>query len=118
MITRATLPPAQPDVLARKKLPIGIHTFRTIREDDCYCYCYCYCVDKSDRAVDLIKTGKTYFLSRPRRFGTSLFFDLLKELVDGNQALLTGLAAEPLWSRSTRPADIWSGLTSRRFSTE
>jgi len=82
-VTSATLP--------RRKLPIGIQTFREIREDNCYY------VDKSGMAVDLIQTGKAYFLSRPRRFGKSLFLDTLKELFEGNQALFTGLAAEPVW---------------------
>ncbi len=77
--------------LPRKKLPIGIQTFREIREDNCYY------VDKSGMAVDLIQTGKAYFLSRPRRFGKSLFLDTLKELFEGNRALFTGLAAENQW---------------------
>ncbi|WP_218919430.1 ATP-binding protein [Rhodoferax antarcticus] len=85
-----------PTVLPRKKLPIGIQTFREIREDNCYY------VDKSGMAVDLIQTGKAYFLSRPRRFGKSLFLDTLKELFEGNRALFTGLAAEPVWDWSRK----------------
>jgi hypothetical protein len=77
--------------LPRKKLPIGIQTFREIREDNCYY------VDKTGMAVDLVQTGKAYFLSRPRRFGKSLFLDTLKELFEGNRALFAGLAAEPVW---------------------
>ena len=50
----------------RKKLPIGIQTFREIREDDYYY------VDKTPLAHRLIEGGKYYFLSRPRRFGKSL----------------------------------------------
>jgi hypothetical protein len=85
-------PTAAPSpALARKKLPIGIQTFREIREDNCYY------VDKTGMAVDLVQTGKAYFLSRPRRFGKSLFLDTLKELFEGNRALFTGLAADPLW---------------------
>ena len=80
----------------RRKLPIGIQTFREIREDNCYY------VDKTGMAVDLVRTGKAYFLSRPRRFGKSLFLDTLKELFEGNRALFTGLAAEPLWDWGTR----------------
>ena len=77
--------------LPRRKLPIGIQTFREIREDNCYY------VDKSGMAVDLVQTGKAYFLSRPRRFGKSLLLDTFKELFEGNKALFGGLAAEPLW---------------------
>ena len=82
--------------LVRKKLPIGIQTFREIREDNCYY------VDKTGLAVDLVQTGKAYFLSRPRRFGKSLFLDTLKELFEGHRALFSGLAAEPLWDWSTK----------------
>jgi len=45
------------------KLPAGIQTFETIRTEG-----YIY-VDKTRYFVDLIDTGKVYFLSRPRRFG-------------------------------------------------
>ncbi|OIN91056.1 MAG: hypothetical protein AUJ20_12535 [Comamonadaceae bacterium CG1_02_60_18] len=75
----------------RRKLPIGIQTFREIREDDCYY------VDKTGFAVDLFERGKYYFLSRPRRFGKSLFLDTLKDLFEGHQELFTGLAAETRW---------------------
>jgi hypothetical protein len=37
-------------------------------------------VDKTAFALQLITQGKYYFLSRPRRFGKSLFLDTLKEL--------------------------------------
>lgn len=51
----------------KKKLPIGIQTFREIREEGYYY------VDKTAFALQLITQGKYYFLSRPRRFGKSLF---------------------------------------------
>ncbi|MEB3298746.1 MAG: AAA family ATPase, partial [Candidatus Sericytochromatia bacterium] len=47
----------------RKKLPLGIQTFREIRENGHYY------VDKTAMALRLIAGGKHYFLSRPRRFG-------------------------------------------------
>ncbi|MEA3640909.1 MAG: ATP-binding protein, partial [Lamprobacter sp.] len=43
-----------------------------------------------------------YFLSRPRRFGKSLFLDTLAELFSGHQALFTGLEAEDHWDWSRR----------------
>ena len=76
----------------RKRLPIGIQTFREIREDDCYY------VDKTPFALLLVNQGKSYFLSRPRRFGKSLFLDTLKELFEGNQALFKGLYADTRWN--------------------
>ena len=78
--------------MARKKLPIGIQTFAKIREDDAYYY-----VDKTAFALRLIAQGSHYFLSRPRRFGKSLFLDTLKELFEGNAPLFSGLHAESAW---------------------
>ena len=46
--------------------PVGIQSFEEIRKGD-----YCY-VDKTAQIYQLVKTGKYYFLSRPRRFGKSL----------------------------------------------
>ena len=71
--------------LPRKKLPIGIQTFREIREGDYYY------VDKTPLALQLLDAGKYYFLSRPRRFGKSLLIDTLAELFAGSRALFQGL---------------------------
>lgn len=76
---------------ARKKLPIGIQNLREIRTENHYY------VDKTALALKLIQDGKHYFLSRPRRFGKSLFLDTLKELFEGNEALFQGLAVQPQW---------------------
>jgi hypothetical protein len=54
-------------------------------------------VDKTQLALNLIQGGKYYFLSRPRRFGKSLFLDTLKELFEGNQPLFKDLAVHPHW---------------------
>lgn len=48
---------AFPPALARRKLPIGIQNLREIREEG-----HCY-VDKSGMAIDLIASGKAYFLT-------------------------------------------------------
>ena len=71
--------------LPRRRLPIGIQTFRKLREQDCYY------VDKTAFIERLLRGGTHYFLSRPRRFGKSLFLDTLKELFEGNEALFAGL---------------------------
>lgn len=81
---------------AKRALPIGIQTFRKIREEDFYY------VDKTGLALRLIAEGSQYFLSRPRRFGKSLFLDTLAELFEGNAALFNGLAAERRWDWSRR----------------
>jgi len=82
--------------MQRKKLPIGIQTFRKIREGDFYY------VDKTGFALRLIDEGSHFFLSRPRRFGKSLFLDTLAELFGGNEALFEGLAAHRCWDWSRR----------------
>jgi hypothetical protein len=57
--------------MQRKRLPIGIQNLAEIREGGYYY------VDKTGFALRLIEQGKYYFLSRPRRFGKSLFLDQL-----------------------------------------
>jgi len=79
----------------RKKLPIGIQTFRKMREDDYYY------VDKTPLALRLIEEGSHFFLSRPRRFGKSLFLDMLGELFAGSEALFQGLYAQDRWDWAT-----------------
>ena len=71
--------------MVRRRLPIGIQTFRKLREQDCYY------VDKTAYIERLLQEGTHYFLSRPRRFGKSLFLDTLKELFEGNEELFAGL---------------------------
>ena len=82
--------------MTRQKLPIGIQTFAKLREDDCYY------VDKTAFALKLIDEGTHYFLSRPRRFGKSLFLDTLAELFTGNEPLFRGLYAHERWDWRTR----------------
>ena len=62
-----------------------MQTLRELREQDCYY------VDKTAYVERLLREGKHYFLSRPRRFGKSLFLDTLKELFEGSEDLFEGL---------------------------
>ena len=82
--------------MKRKRLPIGIQTFQKIREEDHYY------VDKTPFAWKLIAEGTHYFLSRPRRFGKSLFLDTLGELFAGNEPPFRGLAIHDRWDWSRR----------------
>ncbi|BAI79854.1 conserved hypothetical protein [Deferribacter desulfuricans SSM1] len=74
-----------------KKLPVGIQSFRKIREEN-----YIY-VDKTKEAYELVNNFTYVFLSRPRRFGKSLFLDTLKELFEGNKKLFEGLYIYDKW---------------------
>lgn len=78
------------------KLPIGIQAFRKIRNQG-----YRY-VDKTDFAAKLLQGGQSYFLSRPRRFGKSLFIDTLRELFEGSEELFRGLSIHGDWDWSVR----------------
>ena len=82
--------------MQRLKLPIGIQTFREIREDGHYY------VDKTPHILRLVEGGKHYFLSRPRRFGKSLLLDTVKELFAGSRELFAGLHAENHWDWEVR----------------
>ena len=95
--------------IARRKLPIGIQTFREIRED------HCYYVDKTAYIGRLVDEGKHYFLSRPRRFGKSLFLDTLKELFEGNEPLFEGLAIHERWDWSVRHPVLRLDFSSGNF---
>ena len=80
----------------KRKLPIGIQTFREVREDNCYY------VDKTAYIRQLLDEGKHFFLSRPRRFGKSLFLDTCKELFESNEPLFEGLYIHDRWDWSVR----------------
>lgn len=72
------------------KLPIGIQNFHDLREKN-----YKY-VDKTRILHKLVDSGKYYFLSRPRRFGKSLFLSTLEAYFLGQKHLFAGLAIENL----------------------
>jgi hypothetical protein len=74
-----------------KKLPLGIQNFPEIRRDD-----YVY-IDKTPLALKMADSGKYYFLSRPRRFGKSLFLDTLKCLFEARKDLFKGLFVYDKW---------------------
>ena len=69
------------------KYPVGIQTFEDIREKG-----YLY-IDKTKYIVDFREKGmKFVFLSRPRRFGKSLFASTLQAYFEGRKELFEGLA--------------------------
>ena len=72
------------------KYPIGIQNFGEVRRDG-----YAY-VDKTALMYKLVSEGKYYFLSRPRRFGKSLFLSTLEAYFEGQKELFEGLAVSRL----------------------
>jgi len=77
-----------------KKLPIGIQTFSKIREDD-----YIY-IDKTNIIYEMLEDYQYVFLSRPRRFGKSLFLDTLKNIFEAKKEYFNDLAIEDKWDWS------------------
>lgn len=73
-----------------RRLPIGVQSFSSLR-DGGFVY-----VDKTKYIHDLVQKSKQYFLSRPRRFGKSLFLSTLKAYWEGKKELFTGLAIAEL----------------------
>ena len=70
--------------------PVGIQSFEEIRKGN-----YIY-IDKTEYIYELVKSGKYYFLSRPRRFGKSLLISTLEAYFLGKKELFKGLAMEKL----------------------
>ncbi len=74
-----------------KKLPIGIQTFEKLITSNYYY------VDKTSFIKQLTQEGEYYFLSRPRRFGKSLFLSTIKAAFQGKKDLFQGLYLENSW---------------------
>jgi Predicted AAA-ATPase. len=94
-----------------KLLPIGIQTFEKIRNSNYYY------VDKT-MFVKKLENGGYYFLSRPRRFGKSLFLDTLKEAFSGNKELFKGLYLYDNWDWEKRYPIIKLDLSQAYPDTE
>ena len=71
-----------------RKLPIGVQSFKVLRNDR-----YLY-ADKTKYLFQLVTSGRVYFLSRPRRFGKSLFLSTLAAYFLGQKELFKGLYLE------------------------
>ncbi len=69
-------------------LPIGVQDFKSLRKDG-----FLY-IDKTQFLYRLVHKGKVYFLSRPRRFGKSLFLSTLAAYFSGEKELFKGLYIE------------------------
>lgn len=94
-----------------KKLPVAIETFSEIRSNN-----YIY-VDKTQYALGLINSGKYFFLSRPRRFGKSLFLNTLRCIFEGREALCENLKIHDQYDWTKRFPVIDINLTMGVSST-
>lgn len=70
--------------------PIGLQSFKKIRENG-----YLY-IDKTSYIPLLLQNGQYKFLSRPRRFGKSLFISTLEAFFKGERELFAGLDVDKL----------------------
>ena len=76
--------------MASKRYPLGIQTFSEIVKGN-----YFY-ADKTAIVYQLAHYAKFHFLSRPRRFGKSLFVSTLQAYFEGKKELFKGLAIEQM----------------------
>lgn len=79
------------------KYPIGIQDFEKLRLGN-----FVY-VDKTEFVEKLLNGGSNYFLSRPRRFGKSLFISTLKYFFLGRKDLFAGLHIESKVNQEAKP---------------
>lgn len=94
------------------KYPIGIQNFGEIRRNG-----YAY-VDKTALLYKLVSEGKYYFLSRPRRFGKSLFLSTLESYFSGEKDLFEGLTVSALEHEWTSYPILHLDLNSREYKDE
>lgn len=95
-----------------KLYPIGIQNFESLREDQ-----YLY-IDKTKLVYELAKTGRYYFLSRPRRFGKSLLISTLEAYFQGKKELFQGLAMENLEKDWIEYPVLHLDLNARKYNDE
>mgnify|MGYP000439268327 FL=1 len=95
----------------RRKFPIGIQSFKSLRQDN-----YLY-VDKTALVYELANSGKPFFLSRPRRFGKSLLLSTLEAYFRGQKELFKGLAIEELEEDWLTYPVLHLDLNARKYST-
>ena len=79
-----------------RKIPIGVQSFEDLRKKN-----FLY-ADKTEYVFRLANFGKVYFLSRPRRFGKSLFLSTLEAYFLGKKELFKGLYIEEAEENRTK----------------
>ncbi len=95
--------------MASKRYPLGIQTFSEIVRGN-----YFY-ADKTAIVYQLAHYAKFHFLSRPRRFGKSLFVSTLQAYFEGRKELFKGLAIEKLEKEWTAYPVIYLDLSCGKY---
>ena len=75
-------------VQRKRKYPVGVQSFESIRKDG-----FLY-IDKTPLIYKMITEGKPYFLSRPRRFGKSLLVSTLAAVFEGRRDLFEAFTTD------------------------
>ena len=97
--------------MSSKIYPIGVQNFESLRNDG-----YFY-IDKTAMVYQLVKTGRYYFLSRPRRFGKSLLISTLEAYFQGKRELFEGLAMEKLEKDWVKYPVLHLDLNTEKYDT-
>ena len=97
--------------MSDKIYPIGIQNFESLRQDG-----YLY-IDKTALIYKMVKTGRYYFLSRPRRFGKSLLISTLEAYFQGKRELFEGLAIEKLEKDWIKYPILHLDLSAQKYDT-
>ena len=95
-----------------QNLPIGMQSFESIRQNN-----FLY-IDKTKHIYSLANSNRYYFLSRPRRFGKSLFLSTLKAYFLGKKELFKGLYIETVEKQWIEYPVIYLDLNSGIYTTE
>ena len=95
----------------KRNYPVGIQNFEEIRKGN-----YLY-IDKTALIYRLVKSGKYYFLSRPRRFGKSLLISTLEAYFQGKKELFEGLAMNTLEKEWTEYPILHLDLNTKKYET-
>jgi len=94
------------------RYPIGLQTFADAITKD-----YLY-IDKTEYVYRLAHGSKVYFLSRPRRFGKSMFLSTLDAYFRGEKELFKGLKIEKLEKEWESYPVLHIDLSGENYSNE
>ena len=75
-------------------------------------------MDKTAKIYELAKTGRYYFLSRPRRFGKSLLVSTLEAYFQGKKELFEGLAMQEVEKEWKQYPVLYLDLNTRKYESE